>query len=106
MCKIHGEFEQVARTHLYGSGCQKCGHMGYSKECIKWLNSIAEKEHHKIMHAENGGEYNIPNTPYLVDGFCRETNTIYEFHGCYWHGCLCQGDRNKLNSKAHATMEE
>jgi hypothetical protein len=23
----------------------------------------------------------------LVDGFCEETNTVYEFHGCFWHGC-------------------
>jgi G:T-mismatch repair DNA endonuclease (very short patch repair protein) len=22
-----------------------------------------------------------------VDGFCAETNTIYQFHGCFWHGC-------------------
>ena len=21
-----------------------------------------------------------------VDGFCKETNTVYEFHGDYWHG--------------------
>ncbi len=22
-----------------------------------------------------------------VDGFCPETNTIYQFHGCFYHGC-------------------
>jgi G:T-mismatch repair DNA endonuclease (very short patch repair protein) len=21
-----------------------------------------------------------------VDGYCRETNTVYEYHGDYWHG--------------------
>jgi len=21
-----------------------------------------------------------------VDGFCKETNTVYEFHGDFWHG--------------------
>ena len=27
---------------------------------------------------------------YKVDGYCEETKTIYQFHGCYWHGCsLC-----------------
>ena len=39
-----------------------------------------------IQHALNGGEYNIPNVG-KVDGFCKATNTIYEFQGCFWHGC-------------------
>jgi len=25
-----------------------------------------------------------------VDGYCAETRTIYEFLGCYYHGCKCQ----------------
>lgn len=25
---------------------------------------------------------------YLVDGFWLETNTVLQFHGCHWHGCL------------------
>jgi G:T-mismatch repair DNA endonuclease (very short patch repair protein) len=35
---------------------------------------------------KNGDEYHIPETKYKTDGFCKETNTIYEFHGDYWHG--------------------
>lgn len=31
------------------------------------------------------GEYYIPGVG-KVDGFCKETNTVYEFHGDYWHG--------------------
>ena len=31
-------------------------------------------------------EFFIPETRYRVDGYCTETNTIYEFHGDYWHG--------------------
>ncbi|XP_054158248.1 uncharacterized protein LOC128956547 [Oppia nitens] len=23
----------------------------------------------------------------FADGFCHETNTVYEYWGCYWHGC-------------------
>lgn len=23
----------------------------------------------------------------FVDGYCTETNTIYQFHGCFFHGC-------------------
>lgn len=38
-----------------------------------------------IQHAENDGEYMIPKTNYKVDGYCKETNTIYEFNGDYFH---------------------
>lgn len=31
-------------------------------------------------------EYPIPGTKYKGDGYCAETNTIYEFYGDYWHG--------------------
>ena len=31
------------------------------------------------------GEYKIPEIG-KVDGYCRENNTVYEYHGDYWHG--------------------
>ena len=39
-----------------------------------------------IQHAINDKEYLIEGTRYHADGFCKDTNTIYEFHGDYWHG--------------------
>lgn len=38
-----------------------------------------------IRHAKNGGEINLG--PYTVDGYDPGSNTVYEFYGCYWHGC-------------------
>ena len=40
-----------------------------------------------IQHSGNAGEYKIPGTRYHVDGYCRENNTVYEFLGCFYHGC-------------------
>ena len=40
-----------------------------------------------LQHVGNAGEYHVPGTPFTVDGFHFETNTVYEFHGCFWHGC-------------------
>ena len=40
-----------------------------------------------VQHVGNGGEYRIPGTDFHVDGFDFTTNTVYEFHGCFWHGC-------------------
>ena len=41
-----------------------------------------------IQHAEKGGELRIPlsNGYIQVDGWCKENNTIYEFHGDVYHG--------------------
>lgn len=39
-----------------------------------------------FQHGGNDGEYHIPETNYKADGYCKETNTIYEFHGDFWHG--------------------
>ncbi|RWZ87297.1 MAG: hypothetical protein EO766_12290 [Hydrotalea sp. AMD] len=60
--------------------------VGFSQKCIHWLSNIAQIENIEIQHAGNIGEYKISGTRYKVDGYCEETNTIYEFHGDCWHG--------------------
>ena len=43
------------------------------------------------MHCRNGREYSLPELPnFSVDGYCPETNKIYEIFGCFWHGHTCQ----------------
>lgn len=58
----------------------------YSYISILWLEQQSTKFSCNIMHGKNGGEYSIPGTLYFADGYCEETNTIYEFHGDFWHG--------------------
>lgn len=60
--------------------------LGFSCMSIKWLNDIMLTDSVDIQHALNGGEYKIPGTRYTADGYCVETNTIYEFHGDVFHG--------------------
>jgi len=53
-------------------------------------------QRHYIQHVGNAGEYRVPGITFTVDGFHRETNTVYEFHGCFWHGCpKCYAVRDK-----------
>ena len=59
----------------------------YSKVSIQWLEWIAVHDGICIQHALNAGEYRVPNSNYKLDGFCEATNTVYEFHGCLYHGC-------------------
>lgn len=58
----------------------------FSWSATQWLESIIHQEGIFIQHAGNIGEYKISGTRYLVDGYCQETNTCYEFHGDIWHG--------------------
>jgi len=60
----------------------------YSQKAIRWLTHIENENEISIQHAEKGGELRI-NTGgrYIwVDGYCKENNTIYEFHGDLYHG--------------------
>ena len=43
----------------------------------------------RIRHVRNGGEQTVRTSTsiYFVDGYDVTTNTVYEFHGCFFHGC-------------------
>ena len=56
-----------------------------SNMAVKWLTYVAEKEDIHIQHVRNGGGKSV-NGKYLLDGYCEETHTAYEFQGCFWHG--------------------
>jgi len=76
ICSKHGMFEQTAHDHLTGRGCTKCKSI-FSKPCEKWL---------KGLNVPIEFEYKIPKSKFKADGFNKETNTVYEFHGTFWHG--------------------
>ena len=57
----------------------------HSLVSIQWLEYTASQTQHHIQHARNGGEATVCGLK--VDGYCAATKTVYEFNGCYWHGC-------------------
>jgi len=69
---------------------RKLAKQGYSKVAIAWLNSIMAEKGIHIQHALNGGEYTaqIGEYTFSFDGYCKETNTVYEFYGDKYHGNL------------------
>jgi len=86
ICKKHDEFNVTPTNHIHNkSGCPYCK-TNYSKKQIEWLNFISKLKNINIQHALNEFEFTIPSTKYKADGYCKETNTIYEFHGDLWHG--------------------
>ena len=45
-------------------------------------------EMNNIDHDGNGREVHLPVVPNLkVDGYCAETMEVFEYLGCFWHGC-------------------
>ena len=69
----------------------------HSYKSIQWLEYLSYTNKIKIFHARNGGEQKIGD--FLVDGYDKESNTVYQFHGCYWHGheaCYTSGTYNRV----------
>ena len=72
----------------------------------QWIQSLIKTTGLDIQYDLNVGEYKIPGTRYSADGYCEETNTIYEFHRDYWHGNPSKYASNIWNSKTKCTMGE
>lgn len=61
----------------------------FSRKSIEWLLYIEKNLERKICHAGRQKEVRLPEG-YLVDGFDPVDNTVYQYHGCFWHGCPCK----------------
>ncbi|XP_054723508.1 uncharacterized protein LOC129233516 [Uloborus diversus] len=75
----------------------------YSADSIRWLDFVASTEGVTIEHALSGtGEKKIAGLS--VDGFCQETNTVYQFQGCFYHGCPTCFDGDSVHPLKGVTM--
>ena len=104
ICPEHREFKQDPKSHLQGSGCPQCAKTGYSNMQIEWLELVKLRHPnlHYIMSPE--GEYKIGR--YLCDGFCPDTNTVFEFHGDFWHGNPRKYHPDAMNTVCKKTFGE
>ena len=94
--------------------CKETPSDNYSIKSIKWLKYLSITQGINIKHACNGGEpvINLNGKRLKVDG--AYGTTVYQFHGCYHHGCTkCYSDltvnkvSKKYMSELHAkTMEQ
>ena len=74
----------------------------HSLAALEWLTYLNRKPDVNIRHARNGGEHVILHgaKTYYVDGYDERTRTVYEFNGCFWHGCpKCFPNRDKTRHK-------
>jgi hypothetical protein len=109
-CKIHGNFPISPAAHWKGYGCSICSQAGVSKAQLEWLNFIDNTSYQDIIY--KGGKHNkeenfrFNSKLYRVDGYCKETKTIYEFLGCWYHGCPTCQDEEKIHCWKNISMKE
>ena len=78
------------------------------EDMYHWMDYVMETEQVNIKHARNYvGEVRIG--PYLVDGYDPVSKTVYEYNGCYYHGCsVCHMDQSGVGQarKKHTETKE
>lgn len=111
--KHHVKPDQIAVEPPQGWRGARVNQSQVALEWLYWEESKIEKEGasaDRIKHVRNGGEQTVltPAAAYFVDGFDAETNTVYEFHGCLFHGCpKCHPNRDdKHYCSPDRTLEE
>lgn len=96
ICPQHGSFERRMSKFLLGRGCPTCKLQSGSKIANRWLDGLGISGLIK--------EYRItPSKP--VDGYDPATNTVYEFHGDFWHGNPDVFNPQDINPKTGKTYQ-
>ena len=98
-----GKFERIMNSTeivFYG------GKNNFSYAVCQWIEKQSELIGKHIHHAlcGHGGEFSviISGKKIFVDGYEPKTRTIFQYHGCKWHGCPCQKERNSLDEKRYS----
>ena len=88
------------------------GDTKFSSTACQWIEAqameVGKHIHHKMC--KHGGERMVTvwvlndkgkkkPVSFLVDGYEPETNTMYQFHRCNWHGYKCFKDRQEDNKR-------
>ena len=78
---------------------------GVHSKCIKLRCTIDEYEWEvSINNLINGGYGQVKIHGRFVDGICYETNTVYQFHGDFWHGNPLRHDLDYINPRNYKRM--
>lgn len=90
LCNDHGEFQRRANKHLLGRGCPKCKLEKQTSDAgTKWLDELDVPLR----------EHRLADYGYIVDGYDPATNTVYQFHGDFWHGNPLRFSADEINGR-------
>lgn len=76
-----------------GHGCPECNRPGskgsISQVQVEWLTALQEFLAVPIRFGEKEKRLTLPSgRRAYVDGYCKDLNAVFEFHGTCWHGDL------------------
>ena len=78
-----------------------------TKMATEWLEWKAHEGGIFIRHQMNNTEKRIGERKIPVDGFHGPSQTVFQFHGCWWHGHICHLTKGKeMNEKRKRPMAE
>lgn len=94
--KCNHKWKASINNRSRGSGCRNCSGKNISKQSNDWLSYLNipnDSKHREVS-------FTINSKKYYVDGYNPSTNTVYEFHGDYWHGNPMKYKPNDINHKS------
>lgn len=65
----------------------------------EWLAWVGYQHEITLQTRLNDGEKRLGDRQLPVDGYDPTSKRVYEFHGCFWHGCPTCFDPNDVNEK-------
>lgn len=90
-CPTHGDFHQLAGTHISGGGCKKC----YNElKVSKGENELSDFINY-IYHGEIIKNSRDIIEPLELDVYLPDIKIAFEYNGLYWHSS------NKINPDYH-----
>ncbi|OWA54562.1 hypothetical protein BV898_18962 [Hypsibius exemplaris] len=62
------------------------GNGNQSQKALEWMTYVSLTENIEIQTIRSAeGEYKLDGGNITLDGFCQDTQTAYNFDGCFWH---------------------
>ena len=103
--KVFRQFRE-AKYYWYHSTWRISSKREAVNDCLERIKWLSKQNQIHIQHARIRVEYKVQQ--YKVDGYCRDTNTVFEFNGCKRHGCpKCIVHRRKQKTlKLQCTLVE
>ena len=76
-----------AIAQILPAGYENHKHSLVACEYLEYLKRTKYKNIQYALNTNDGKEVSLCGGKFRVDGFDPTSNTVVEFHGCFWHGC-------------------
>lgn len=109
ICPEHGEFKQLAGSHIQGKGCKKCANiqLGKRNSCTLEEFLVRAKEVHGDLYDYSNSV--VPNLDTKIEIICEKHGNFFQRGQCHLmgKGCIkCRNDKTTYNMVDRYTEDE